>query len=42
LIVKTLSPPALSSAPIDEVVIPLPNDEQTPPVIKMNFFCILE
>jgi hypothetical protein len=33
----TLKPRCLSSNPREEAVIPLPNDETTPPVMKINF-----
>ena len=33
----TFSPCALSKVPSDAAVMPLPSDETTPPVMKMNF-----
>ncbi len=38
---KTLSPEAFSSAPMEADAMPLPNELQTPPVTKMYFGKVL-
>ena len=38
---ETLSPRLLSSRPSEAAVMPLPKEETTPPVTKINLVCIL-